>query len=125
MNQPFQMPLSAEEMAVVFAPPPKEAYLSSELQALLDKTNTVAVGWAYDENGVIDWPETEWISQTITKPTEEQYQAMRTLNEIQKQRRHEYPAISDQLDLIFHEGIDVWKAQIQAIKDKYPKPEEL
>jgi len=28
----------------------------------------------------------------------------------------------DQLDLIFHSGIDVWKTEIQKIKDAYPKP---
>mgnify|MGYP001159353728 CR=1 FL=1 len=38
-------------------------------------------------------------------------------------RRNEYPSIEEQLDTIFHEGLDVWKEQIQAIKDKYPKPE--
>ena len=37
-------------------------------------------------------------------------------------RLSEYPAMSEQLDNIFHNGIDVWKADIQAIKDKYPKP---
>lgn len=33
-----------------------------------------------------------------------------------------YPSIEDQLDKIFHEGIDAWKADIQAIKNIYPKP---
>jgi hypothetical protein len=37
------------------------------------------------------------------------------------QRAAEYPAITDQLDTIFHEGLDAWKAEIQAVKDKYPK----
>ena len=37
------------------------------------------------------------------------------------QRAKEYPAIVDQLDTIFHEGLDAWKAEIQAVKDKYPK----
>ena len=36
-------------------------------------------------------------------------------------RAKEYPAIVDQLDTIFHDGLDAWKAQIQAVKDKYPK----
>lgn len=36
-------------------------------------------------------------------------------------RANEYPSIVDQLDDIFHNGIDGWKATIQAIKDKYPK----
>lgn len=37
-------------------------------------------------------------------------------------RKEEYPSIEDQLDKIFHEGVDAWKADIQAIKNKYPKP---
>ena len=36
-------------------------------------------------------------------------------------RRAEYPNTEDQLDDIFHNGIDGWKATIKAIKDKYPK----
>ena len=38
------------------------------------------------------------------------------------QRRAYYPFIEDQLDEIYHNGIDAWKATIKAIKDKYPKP---
>lgn len=34
-----------------------------------------------------------------------------------------YPPLTDQLDVIFHGGVDTWKADIQAIKDLYPKPE--
>tara|TARA_Y100000361_G_scaffold130366_1_gene126349 strand:+ start:427 stop:1017 length:591 start_codon:yes stop_codon:yes gene_type:complete len=33
----------------------------------------------------------------------------------------EYPPIKDQLDKIYHSGIDAWKADIKIIKDKYPK----
>lgn len=36
-----------------------------------------------------------------------------------------YPPISEQLDMIFHKGEAYWKAHIQSIKDKYPKPEGL
>jgi hypothetical protein len=36
-------------------------------------------------------------------------------------RLSEYPSMADQMDTIFHSGVDVWKAEIQAIKDKYPK----
>ena len=39
----------------------------------------------------------------------------------QRDRANEYPSIVDQLDDIFHNGIDGWKATIQTIKDKYPK----
>jgi len=38
------------------------------------------------------------------------------------QRAQAYPSIADQLDTIYHEGIDVWKATIAAVKQEYPKP---
>ena len=40
----------------------------------------------------------------------------------QRDRAAEYPSWQDQLDKIYHDGIDAWKADIKAIKDKYPKP---
>ena len=36
-------------------------------------------------------------------------------------RRAEYPPLEEQLDKIYHSGIDAWKADIKVIKDKYPK----
>ena len=36
-------------------------------------------------------------------------------------RKSEYPPLEDQLDKIYHSGIDAWKIDIKAIKDKYPK----
>ena len=41
--------------------------------------------------------------------------------EYQDKRRAEYPSIINQLDDIYHNGIDGWKATIKAVKDKYPK----
>jgi len=40
----------------------------------------------------------------------------------QNDRRNEYPPLEEQLDNIFHNGVDAWKADIQAIKDAHPKP---
>jgi len=37
-------------------------------------------------------------------------------------RKAEYPSIVDQLDDIYNNGIDAWKATIKVTKDKYPKP---
>jgi hypothetical protein len=39
----------------------------------------------------------------------------------QRDRAKEYPSIADQLDDIYHNGIDAWKATIKVTKDKYPK----
>ena len=41
--------------------------------------------------------------------------------EYQRNRAKEYPSIADQLDDIYHNGIDGWKATIKTTKDKYPK----
>ena len=38
-----------------------------------------------------------------------------------EKRANEYPNIVEQLDDIYHNGIDGWKSTIKAIKDKYPK----
>jgi len=42
-------------------------------------------------------------------------------NSYKSQRKAEYPSLEDQLDDIYHNGIDAWKATIKTTKDKYPK----
>jgi hypothetical protein len=42
-------------------------------------------------------------------------------NKYQRDRAVEYPSIKDQLDDIYHNGVDGWKTTIKAVKDKYPK----
>jgi hypothetical protein len=40
-------------------------------------------------------------------------------------RQAEYPAITDQLDYIYHNGVDAWKKDmIDPVKNKYPKGSE-
>ena len=48
-------------------------------------------------------------------------QAEYDANEYQRSRAAEYPSIPDQLDEIYHNGVDAWKAVIKKTKDKYPK----
>jgi len=69
----------------------------------------------------------EW-NLDIAKPTDDQlatYESSandeESLNVILSNRRNEYPSIADQLDDIYHNGIDGWKATIKVTKDKYPK----
>ena len=66
-----------------------------------------------------------------SKPTEKEctdgLAALQTAWDLQydsykSQRKAEYPSVVDQLDEIYHNGIDAWKATIKATKDKYPKP---
>ena len=39
----------------------------------------------------------------------------------QRDRAQAYPSIEDQLDTIYHGGLEAWKAQIQAVKERFPK----
>jgi hypothetical protein len=36
-------------------------------------------------------------------------------------RANAYPSIADQLDTIYHQGLDAWKATILAVKEEFPK----
>ena len=62
------------------------------------------------------------------KPTEQEctdgvaaLQATYDGQDYARSRESEYPSIADQLDDIYHNGIDGWKATIKITKDKYPK----
>ena len=48
--------------------------------------------------------------------------AEQAANSYKTSRRRDYPSIKDQLDIIYHSGIDAWKAKIKETKDKYPNP---
>ena len=69
-----------------------------------------------------------WADTEQTQPTQEEI--VQKIAEIEyteeveaykEVRAKAYPVMSEQLDKIFHEGIDAWKAEIQAIKDDHPK----
>lgn len=79
---------------------------------------------------VLSGDELKWLDQNQTKPTEAEIdaeiarlQAEYDAKQYQRQRAVEYPSIGDQLDALFHAGVfpAEMAAQIQAIKDKYPK----
>ena len=70
----------------------------------------------------------KWLSPDIAIPSEDEVlaelariQAIENSREYLYKRGVAYPSIPDQLDLIFHEGIDAWKAKIQEVKDRFPK----
>ena len=59
---------------------------------------------------------------TATMPSKADVDAKIEELQVAENRRNEYPSIPDQLDDIYHNGIDSWKATIKTTKDKYPKP---
>jgi len=74
-----------------------------------------------------DIDQIEWLEGTTPIPKDEIENKITELetdfenNKYQRDRAKEYPSIEDQLDDIYHNGIDGWKATIKITKDKYPK----
>jgi hypothetical protein len=105
-----------------------EIRISDALQSLRPNSEYSVTGDAY--SGL------NWLDKTQTKPTEQEVEEriavlkyQEEVNVYQEKRKLEYPNWGDQLDQIYHSGIDVWKSDIKKIKDKYPKqtmdPNEL
>ena len=71
--------------------------------------------------------EITWLDGTTPIPKADieakmvEVQADYDAKEYQRKRVLEYPSMADQLDDIYHNGIDAWKATIKTTKDKYPK----
>ena len=70
-----------------------------------------------------------WLDSSQTEPTAteianeiKRLEDVATSEEYKRKRAAEYPSVVDQLDDIYHNGIDAWKATIKATKDKYSKP---
>ena len=70
----------------------------------------------------------EWLDSKQTEPTTSEIatevtklQAEYDAKKYQRDRAEAYPSMADQLDDIYHSGVDAWKATIKTIKDKYPK----
>ena len=62
----------------------------------------------------------EWFDGT-SEISKADIQAKINETQYQRDRQKEYPSIVDQLDDIYHNGVDGWKETIKAVKDKYPK----
>jgi hypothetical protein len=60
-----------------------------------------------------------------TPISDEEAQAIRAEKQAARpyteKRADEYPSFADQFDLLYHGGIDAWKAAIDVVKNKYPK----
>ena len=65
----------------------------------------------------------EWdFADGQTPPTEEEVEAEFNAQEYARNRKIEYPPMEDQLDYIYHNGIEKWKNDIIGpVKTKYPK----
>lgn len=71
---------------------------------------------------IIEWDSANKDSQPTDDELNAAFTAWKAAEEYKINRAAEYPSVVDQLDLIYHSGIDAWKAKIKETKDKYPKP---
>lgn len=76
-----------------------------------------------------DYETLQWFKEDVEKPSEdailEEISRLEEENkstEYRQERGMAYPSIQDQLDILYHEGYDGWKATIKEVKDRYPKP---
>ena len=75
-----------------------------------------------DENGTAIFSDTKPVTYQQVLEKQAELQADYDAKQYQRNRASEYPSIEDQLDYIYHNGIDAWKADmIDPIKAKYPK----
>ena len=76
----------------------------------------------FDENGVETVTYEDGVTPIDESLVDAKVKELQAIQDYQSKRRAEYPKIEEQLDKIYHSGIDAWKADIKAIKDKYPTP---
>ena len=99
---------------VVYGRPSNESEFNQMLKKVIGKDKDDNAILSSDPNDFgVTWSQVEAKKLEL----EAEYEA----NQYQRQRAVEYPSWKDQLDKIYHEGVDAWKAEIKVIKDKYPK----
>ena len=70
----------------------------------------------------IDWHDgTKPIAEKDILAKENELLSEYDANKYQRDRVKAYPSIEEQLDDLYHNGVEGWKKTIKAIKDKYPK----
>ena len=105
-------------------------YLRKRKIEVSDALHTLCPGATWSVEDTYDSIK-NYYSDEYKLPTEEEVLAeMERLQKIvdsyryQRDRASEYPSIQEQLDTLYHQGYDGWKASIDEVKNKYPKPGE-
>jgi hypothetical protein len=94
----------------------------SIIEAIISINPNAQVSVSEENYDTIQWHNgTAVISKADIEAKMVELQADYDANQYQRDRAVEYPSMADQLDDIYHNGIDAWKATIKITKDKYPK----
>tara|TARA_R110000744_G_scaffold323430_1_gene429327 strand:- start:41 stop:331 length:291 start_codon:yes stop_codon:yes gene_type:complete len=91
------------------------------IEAILAINPTAEVSVSDENWDTIIWHNIEPLEKSVVLAKQADLQTAYNNNAYQRDRAAEYPSIKDQLDDLYHNGIDGWKANIKIIKDKYPK----
>ncbi len=96
--------------------------MSDITKAILKINPNAVVSVSNNDINTIQWHNgTTPISKADIEAKVVEVQADYDSKQDQRDRAKEYPSIVDQLDDIYHNGIDAWKSTIKITKDKYPK----
>jgi hypothetical protein len=93
------------------------AHLHDAILILNSNVVTIRGDVAYDVNNEIVQYD---FAQAQAKLVE--LQAEYGAKQYQRDRAAEYPSFAEQFDTLYHGGYDAWKATIDSVKAKYPKP---
>ena len=89
--------------------------------------NPIALGWKYPNVGgisTVDGVITEWndslpeLTQELVDSIEAEYEEKEAYK---NKRQKEYPTWQEQMDILYHSGVDGLKTELKKTKDKYPK----
>ena len=95
--------------------------LSKALTSLYPGAQWVLNG---DEYSGLDWLPGNKLPKPSQKELEDEADRIHQEwlnNQYQRDRAKAYPSFADQFDTLYHGGYDAWKAEIDKVKDKYPK----
>jgi len=90
------------------------------IQTILKLNPTAQVSISEDDINTLVWHDNN-PTKITNKQILDKQKELQALEDIYDKRRKEYGTVIDQLDEIYHEGLDSWKARISSIKAKYPK----
>ena len=88
--------------------------------AILKIKSDAQVSVSGDDVNQIEWHDGNPTNITNQQILDKQSE-LQALEDVYDNRRKDYGAIVDQLDEIYHNGLDSWKTRIASIKAKYPK----
>lgn len=80
-------------------------------------------GWKIKEGKIVKWwAEKEQPSDEAIQAKLKELQADYDAKQYQRDRAVSYPPLAEQMDILYHGGIDALKAELKKTKDKFPKP---